>query len=118
MAADLCVSKNSEADGYLNCPRRPALVGSRSFFPKPAAGPFPLDPCHCDHVLSPLPLGGRALTGTELEGDRPNLYRLTLRLIEDAPWLGHGLGAFDAAFRPYRDASLPRPVGYDFAHQV
>lgn len=60
---------------------------------------------------------GRLVTGeSDLTGDRPNLMRLTLTAIEDAPLTGHGLGTFDLAFRPYRDLNLPRPVSYDFAH--
>ncbi|MBF0093582.1 MAG: O-antigen ligase family protein [Alphaproteobacteria bacterium] len=51
-------------------------------------------------------------------GDRPNLYRLTLVAIGDAPWMGHGLGAFEHAFKPYRDPTLPRDVIYDYAHNV
>lgn len=52
----------------------------------------------------------------DLTGDRPNLLRLTWAAIQDAPWLGHGLGAFEQTFLPYRDFSLPRPVIYDYAH--
>lgn len=59
------------------------------------------------------------LAGTsDLEGDRGQLYRLSAVAIGDAPLLGHGLGTFAAAFKPYRDASLPRPVLYDFAHDI
>jgi O-antigen ligase len=60
----------------------------------------------------------RLIEQAELEGDRGNLYRLVLRAIEDSPWLGWGFGAFQAAFRVYRDLGLPRPVVYDFAHSV
>ncbi len=58
----------------------------------------------------------RLVQSTEIEGDRGNLYRLTLTAIGDAPWTGHGLGAYLPAFRVYRDTSLNRPVIYDFAH--
>lgn len=54
----------------------------------------------------------------DLTGDRPNLLRLTWSAISDSPWLGHGLGAFEAAFLPYRDPSLPRDVLYDYAHNT
>lgn len=52
----------------------------------------------------------------ELTGDRPNLMRLTWNAIADAPWQGHGIGAFEQTFLPYRDTSLPRPVTYGHAH--
>lgn len=52
----------------------------------------------------------------DLTGDRPNLMRLTWTAIGDAPLTGHGLGAFTSAIMPYRDASLPRPVLYNHAH--
>lgn len=54
----------------------------------------------------------------DLTGDRPNLVRLTLTAIGDAPLRGHGLGAFQDAFRPYRDLAFPRDVIYDYAHNV
>lgn len=54
----------------------------------------------------------------DLTGDRPNLLRLTWAAIADAPLTGHGLGAFEETFKPYRDPSLPRPVIYDFAHNT
>lgn len=60
----------------------------------------------------------RLITQTEIEGDRGNLYRLTADAVADAPWTGHGFGAFASSFRAYRDVSLPRPVIYDFAHNV
>ena len=80
-------------------------------------------------TLAVLVLGGLlAVTGgvtlerlvetTELEGDRGQLFRLVWGAIGDAPFLGHGFGAFAAAFRMYRDVSLPRPVIYDFAHNA
>lgn len=55
---------------------------------------------------------------TDLQGDRGNLYRLAGDAISEAPLTGHGYGAFNSAFRLYRDVSLPRPVGYDFAHNL
>lgn len=33
-------------------------------------------------------------------------YPLVLQAIEDRPWLGHGLGTFETAFRLYRDESV------------
>lgn len=55
---------------------------------------------------------------SDFADDRGQLYRLTLDAIADAPWTGHGFGAFAASFRPYRDLTLPRPVVYDFAHSI
>lgn len=60
----------------------------------------------------------RLVAQTEMEGDRGHLYRLTADATADAPWTGHGFGAFASSFRVYRDVALPRPVVYDFAHNV
>jgi hypothetical protein len=49
---------------------------------------------------------------------RGSIYRLTETAIGDAPWTGFGLGAFEPAFRLYRDTSLPLPYVIDFAHNV
>lgn len=54
----------------------------------------------------------------DMIGDRPNLLRLTWAAIADAPWSGHGLGAFEQTFLTYRDLGLPRPVIYDYAHNA
>ncbi|MBN2752080.1 MAG: O-antigen ligase family protein, partial [Rhodospirillaceae bacterium] len=51
-------------------------------------------------------------------GDRPNLLRLTWAAISDAPFVGHGVGAFEQSFYPYRDLSLPRDVIYGHAHNA
>lgn len=59
-----------------------------------------------------------AETTTNVEEARLDLYRLTIAAITDAPWTGHGFGAFLPAFRMYRDVSLSRPVTWDFAHDV
>jgi O-antigen ligase len=53
-----------------------------------------------------------------VEEARPDLYRLTAVAIADAPWTGHGYGAFLPAFRMYRDTSLTTPVMWDYAHDV
>ena len=56
---------------------------------------------------------------SQLEDEaRPNLYRLTSDAIADAPWTGHGFGAFLPAFRIYRDTTLPAPNVWNFAHNV
>jgi len=49
---------------------------------------------------------------------RTDLFRLTVEAIEDAPWSGHGFGAFLPAFRMYRDVSLAADLIWDFAHNV
>ncbi|HYD69837.1 O-antigen ligase family protein [Azospirillum sp.] len=49
---------------------------------------------------------------------RTDLFRLTVDAVEDAPWTGHGFGAFLPAFRMYRDASLAADLVWDFAHNV
>ncbi|ABC22293.1 O-antigen ligase family protein [Rhodospirillum rubrum] len=60
----------------------------------------------------------RLLDQTELSGDRGQLLRLGGEMASDASAGGFGIGAFAPAFRLYRDASLPRPVIYDFAHNI
>lgn len=58
-------------------------------------------------------------TGGPSDDDgRPNVYRLTLGAIFDAPWTGHGLGTFQPAFLAYRDTSLPSPEEWSYAHNV
>jgi len=51
-------------------------------------------------------------------GDRPNLLRLTWAAIGDAPFVGHGAGAFEPGFHAYRDLNLPRDVIYTHAHNA
>jgi O-antigen ligase len=75
-------------------------------------------------VLLPLGLAmllfadavGARLAETTAHGDtRLALYGRILAGIEASPWLGHGLGAFQDAFRPY----LTEPLGsseWDLAH--
>lgn len=60
----------------------------------------------------------RLMETTDHHGDRAHLYELSIAAIADAPLTGHGLGAFASSFRIYRDTNLPRPVIYDFAHNV
>lgn len=60
----------------------------------------------------------RLAESTEIQGDRGQLYRLSLDAIAQAPLTGHGYGAFEQSFRLYRDTGLPRPVIYDFAHNI
>lgn len=50
--------------------------------------------------------------------DRPELFRITLGAIGAAPLTGHGVGTFEPAFAIHRDAALPAPFGYDFAHNT
>lgn len=49
---------------------------------------------------------------------RPEAYRLTLAAISDAPLTGHGLGAFQPAFRMYRDSGLHQPEDWRYAHSI
>jgi O-antigen ligase len=49
---------------------------------------------------------------------RADVYRLTLAAITDAPLTGHGLGAFQSAFRMYRDVGLHRAEDWQYAHNV
>jgi len=46
--------------------------------------------------------------------DRLAGYRIALRAIAGNPWLGFGLGAFENAFRLYRDPTLP--LWFQHAH--
>lgn len=55
---------------------------------------------------------------SDFRGDRPNLVRLSWVLVQGAPWTGYGLGSFEQAFAMVRDTSLPRPVVYDYAHNM
>jgi O-antigen ligase len=49
---------------------------------------------------------------------RTNAWRLVRSAIMDAPWTGNGLGAFQPAFRMYRDASLSEKGEWEYAHDV
>lgn len=60
----------------------------------------------------------RLADSTDIQGDRGQLYRLSLDAIAEAPVTGYGLGSFASAFQLYRDTSMPRPVVYDFAHNL
>lgn len=57
-------------------------------------------------------------TAQEQEDGRLNTYRLTSQAIMDNPWMGVGLGAFQPAFRIYRDASLAVTAEWEYAHNV
>lgn len=59
-----------------------------------------------------------AEAAAEIDGDRTHLFRLTILAIEGSPLTGYGLGAFEATFRTVRDLTLPRPVVYEFAHNI
>lgn len=64
-------------------------------------------------------LGRLVETGTPAADEgRPEVYRLTMAAIADAPLTGHGLGAFQSAFRMYRDTTLPSPEDWKYAHNV
>lgn len=49
--------------------------------------------------------------------DRLEIYRRALDGVADAPWAGHGLGAFQEAFRAYAGESLAG-VDVDLAHNA
>lgn len=64
-------------------------------------------------------LGRLVETGSPTADEgRPEVYRLTMAAIADAPLTGHGLGAFQSAFRMYRDTTLPFPEDWKYAHNV
>lgn len=60
----------------------------------------------------------RIAESNELEGERGALFSLTGDAIGDAPWTGHGFGAFLATFKPYRSIDLSRDVLFDYAHSM
>ena len=60
----------------------------------------------------------RIAESNELEGERGFLFSLTSDAIGDAPWTGHGFGAYLASFKPYRSADLGREVLFDYAHSM
>lgn len=72
--------------------------------------------------LSALLLGGEGVAQRFSSGvtdhTREEIYRLSLDAVEDAPLTGHGLGAFEPAFRIYRDSSLTDDAVIDLAHNV
>lgn len=47
--------------------------------------------------------------------ERLRAPRAALGLVADAPWLGHGGGAFEVAFPPYKTADVI-PYHFDYAH--
>ncbi len=60
-------------------------------------------------------LGERFLFNDPLEDERLVVYRQTIAGIGAAPWLGHGLGAFQDAFRPFMVAEISDGE-WDLAH--
>ncbi len=60
----------------------------------------------------------RIAESNELGGERGFVFSLTGDAISDAPWTGHGFGAFLASFKPYRSTDLPREVLFDYAHSM
>jgi O-antigen ligase len=52
------------------------------------------------------------------DGGRWEVYRSTLRIIADHPWLGTGLGTFGWVFPSYRCASIPIIGIWDRAHNT
>lgn len=72
--------------------------------------------------FSALLLGGEGVAQRFSDGitdrTREEIYRLGLAAVEDSPLAGHGLGAFEPAFRIYRDSSLTADPVIDLAHNV
>lgn len=72
--------------------------------------------------FSALLLGGEGVAQRFSDGitdrTREEIYRLGLAAVEDSPLVGHGLGAFEPAFRIYRDSSLTADPIIDLAHNV
>lgn len=53
-----------------------------------------------------------------VDDGRAEVYRLTVAAVADAPLTGHGLGAFQSAFRVYRDVSLSMVEDWRYAHSL
>jgi O-antigen ligase len=72
--------------------------------------------------FSSLLLGGEGVAQRFGDGvtdrTREDIYRLGWAAIHDAPMTGHGFGAFEPAFRIYRDSSLTGDSIIDLAHNV
>lgn len=72
--------------------------------------------------FSALLLGGEGVAQRFSDGitdrTREEIYRLALTAVEDSPLAGHGLGAFEPAFRIYRNSSLSADPIIDLAHNV
>ncbi len=72
--------------------------------------------------FSALLLGGEGVAQRFSDGitdrTREEIYRLGLAAVEDSTLLGHGLGAFEPAFRIYRDSTLTADPIIDLAHNV
>jgi O-antigen ligase len=60
----------------------------------------------------------RFVYGGITDHTRIALHRLVLEAIGDAPWTGYGYGAFEPAFRIYRDTALPQAATISEAHQI
>ncbi len=59
-----------------------------------------------------LEVSGRATLGRVLQlahqgTGRDTVHEITWRIIETAPFTGHGLGSFEALFYQFRDSSVP-----------
>jgi len=51
-----------------------------------------------------------------IDSSRGTMWSVTLAMVEDRPWLGHGYGSFQPAFETYRDERFPLFV--DKAHNT
>lgn len=62
-------------------------------------------------------LGDQFALNDPLEDGRIEVYERILAGIEAAPWLGHGLGAFQDGFRPYMTGDVS-DLDWDLAHST
>ncbi len=65
-------------------------------------------------------LGGDVLqerfASEEVDVGRLRIYALSFEMIQERPWLGHGLGAFEEAFQLHRDERFP--LLFEMAHNT
>jgi O-antigen ligase len=57
-------------------------------------------------------------TSEAIDQNRFAVYRLTLRIALDHPWIGAGLGQFGNIFQSYRDATVPGLGVWERAHNT
>lgn len=69
-------------------------------------------------VMGNDPLLDRMLDLGENTEARIALYRATLRMISDSPWLGVGLDNFSEMFREYQDLSVSPDLRWNDAHST
>ncbi len=62
------------------------------------------------------PVLQRLLATEELDAGRLQIYGLTLEMVRERPWLGHGYGGFEQVFMLHRDARFD--LVFDRAHDT